>query len=54
MVSYRLAKRSIVDPKCAKEGKTGLQLHGGGNQGCLFRDFYIMPLNEKAVERIKK
>jgi hypothetical protein len=44
----------IVDPKCAKEGKTALQLHGGGNQGCLFRDYYIMPLNEKAVELIKK
>ncbi|MDR2763233.1 MAG: DUF1080 domain-containing protein [Planctomycetaceae bacterium] len=44
----------IVDPKCAKEGKTGLQLHGGGNQGCLFRDYYIMPLDDKAVELIKK
>ncbi|MDR0392008.1 MAG: DUF1080 domain-containing protein, partial [Planctomycetaceae bacterium] len=44
----------IVDPKCAKEGLTGLQLHGGGNQGCLFREYYIMPLNEKAVELIKK
>jgi hypothetical protein len=44
----------IDDPSCAKEGKTGLQLHGGGNQGCLFRDYYIMPLNENAVELIKK
>ncbi|MDR0335604.1 MAG: DUF1080 domain-containing protein [Planctomycetaceae bacterium] len=44
----------IDDPKCAKEGKTGLQLHGGGNQGCLFRDYYIMPLDEHAVELIKK
>ncbi|MDR0705600.1 MAG: DUF1080 domain-containing protein [Planctomycetaceae bacterium] len=44
----------INDPKCAKEGKTGLQLHGGGNQGCLFRDYYIMPLDENAVELIKK
>ncbi|MDR3199478.1 MAG: DUF1080 domain-containing protein [Planctomycetaceae bacterium] len=45
---------NVNDPKCAKEGKTGLQLHGGGNQGCLFRDYYIMPLDEKAVELIKK
>jgi hypothetical protein len=45
---------NINDPKCAKEGKTGLQLHGGGNQGCLFRDYYIMPLDENAVELIKK
>ncbi|MDR2706671.1 MAG: DUF1080 domain-containing protein [Planctomycetaceae bacterium] len=45
---------NINDPKCAKEGKTGLQLHGGGSQGCLFRDYYIMPLDENAVELIKK
>jgi hypothetical protein len=45
---------NINDPKCAKEGKTGLQLHGGGNQGCLFRDYYIMPLDENAVELMKK
>ncbi|MDR1964892.1 MAG: DUF1080 domain-containing protein [Planctomycetaceae bacterium] len=44
----------LIDPKCAKEGKTGLQLHGGGNQGCLFRDYYIMPLDDKAVELILK
>ncbi|MDR1480614.1 MAG: DUF1080 domain-containing protein [Planctomycetaceae bacterium] len=44
----------IVDPKCAKEGLTGLQLHGGGNQGCLFRDYYIMPLNDEAVKLIEK
>ncbi|MDR2116126.1 MAG: DUF1080 domain-containing protein [Planctomycetaceae bacterium] len=45
---------NINDPQCAKEGKTGLQLHGGGNQGCLFRNYYIMPLDENAVELIKK
>ncbi|MDR2757731.1 MAG: DUF1080 domain-containing protein [Planctomycetaceae bacterium] len=45
---------NINDPQCAKEGKTGLQLHGGGNQGCLFRDYYIMPLDENAVELIRK
>lgn len=44
----------IVDPDCAKEGKTGLQLHGGGNQGYLFREYHIMPLDAKAVERIAK
>ena len=44
----------IVDPKCLKEGKTGLQLHGGGNQGFLFRDYYIMPLDDAACELIKK
>ncbi|MDR1923695.1 MAG: DUF1080 domain-containing protein [Planctomycetaceae bacterium] len=44
----------IDDPKCAKEGKTGLQLHGGGNQGCFFRDYYIMPLDDKTVELIRQ
>ncbi|MDR0610132.1 MAG: DUF1080 domain-containing protein [Planctomycetaceae bacterium] len=45
---------NITDPQCAKEGKTGLQLHGGGSQGCLFRDYYIMPLDENTVELMKK
>jgi hypothetical protein len=45
---------NINDPQCAKEGKTGLQLHGGGNQGCLFRDYYIMPLDDNIVELMKK
>ncbi|MDR2439515.1 MAG: DUF1080 domain-containing protein [Planctomycetaceae bacterium] len=45
---------NINDPQCAKEGKTGLQLHGGGSQGCLFRDYYIMPLDENAVKLIRK
>ncbi|MDR3182957.1 MAG: DUF1080 domain-containing protein [Planctomycetaceae bacterium] len=45
---------NIDDPKCAKEGKVGLQLHGGGNQGCLFRDFYVMPLNDEAVKLIRE
>ncbi|MDR2346132.1 MAG: DUF1080 domain-containing protein [Planctomycetaceae bacterium] len=44
----------IVDSKCAKEGKTGLQLHGGGDQGCLFKEYYIMPLDKNAVELIEK
>ncbi|MDR2169090.1 MAG: DUF1080 domain-containing protein [Planctomycetaceae bacterium] len=44
----------VLDPKSPKEGKTGLQLHGGGSQGCLFREYYIMPLDDKAVELIKK
>lgn len=44
----------IDDPKCLKEGKTGLQLHGGGNQGYLFRDYYIMPLDDAAVALIKE
>ncbi len=43
----------IVDPQCAKEGKTGLQLHGGGNQGFYFRDYEIMPLDDDAVKRIE-
>jgi len=45
---------NIVDPKPTHglEGKVGLQLHGGGNQGCLFRDFYIMPLDKAAVDLI--
>lgn len=44
----------IMDPPCAKEGKTGLQLHGGGDQGFLFKEYWIMPLDEKAVELIQK
>ncbi|GHT21493.1 glycosyl hydrolase [Planctomycetales bacterium] len=45
----------IIDPKPAHgfSGKVGLQLHGGGNQGCLWRDFYVMPLNEAAVNSIR-
>jgi hypothetical protein len=41
-------------PKHGFEGKVGLQLHGGGNQGCLFRDFYVMPLDEAAVKLMKE
>lgn len=44
----------IIDPECAKEGKTGLQLHGGGDQGYLFREYWIMPLNEEAVKLISQ
>ncbi|MDR1382227.1 MAG: DUF1080 domain-containing protein [Planctomycetaceae bacterium] len=45
---------NLIDPKPThgSSGKVGLQLHGGGSQGCLFRDFYIMPLNEEAVKLI--
>lgn len=43
----------IDDPKCAKEGKTGLQLHGGGNQGYYFRDYWIMPLADDEETAIK-
>ncbi|MDR3109364.1 MAG: DUF1080 domain-containing protein [Planctomycetaceae bacterium] len=43
----------IIDPKCAKEGSTGLQLHGGGNQGCLFREYWIMPLDGADIGDIK-
>ena len=46
----------IIDPSPThgKEGKIGLQLHGGGNQGCLFNDFYIMPLSEEMVKLITR
>ena len=39
-----------VDPECAKEGKTGLQLHGGGDQGYYFKEYWIMPLDANAVQ----
>lgn len=42
----------IVDPECLKEGYTALQLHGGGDQAFLFRDYWIMPLDEAAVALI--
>ena len=47
---------NIIDPKPThgKEGKIGLQLHGGGNQGCLFNDFYIMPLSDEMVNFITR
>lgn len=43
---------NIMDPNPpnGKVGKVGLQLHGGGNQGCLFNDFYVMPLNDEIVK----
>ena len=46
----------IIDPEPThgKEGKIGLQLHGGGNQGCLFNDFYVMPLNDEMVKLITR
>jgi hypothetical protein len=47
---------NITDEKPSHgfEGYAGLQLHGGGNQGCLFNNFYIMPLNEEAVKLIER
>ncbi len=44
----------INDPECAKEGKTGLQLHGGGDQGYYFREYWIMPLDAEAVKLINE
>jgi hypothetical protein len=46
----------IIDPNPThgKQGKVGLQLHGGGNQGCLFNNFYIMPLSEEVVKLIQE
>ena len=44
----------IIDPKCSKEGVTGLQLHGGGDQGFYFREYWIMPLDENAVKLINE
>jgi hypothetical protein len=38
------------DPKCAKSGKTGLQLHGGGNQGYKFKRYEIKPIPKELVE----
>ena len=47
---------NIIDPepRHGKVGKIGLQLHGGGNQGCLFNDFYIMPLSDEMVSLITR
>ncbi|MCL2306545.1 MAG: DUF1080 domain-containing protein [Planctomycetaceae bacterium] len=44
----------VIDPKCAKEGKTGLQLHGGGDQGYYFQEYWIMPLDADAVKLINE
>ena len=44
----------IIDPQCAKEGKTGLQLHGGGGQGYYFLEYWIMPLDAEAVKLINE
>jgi len=44
----------VIDPQCAKEGKTGLQLHGGGNQGYYFLEYWIMPLDTEAVKLINE
>ncbi|MDR0869611.1 MAG: DUF1080 domain-containing protein [Planctomycetaceae bacterium] len=46
---------NIIDgtPSHGFEGFVGLQLHGGGNQGCLFDNFYVMPLDDEAVKLIE-
>ncbi|MCL2745089.1 MAG: DUF1080 domain-containing protein [Planctomycetaceae bacterium] len=47
---------NVIDetPTYGFEGFIGLQLHGGGSQGCLFNNFYVMPLNDEAVKLIEK
>ncbi|MGL4943073.1 MAG: 3-keto-disaccharide hydrolase [Thermoguttaceae bacterium] len=45
---------NIIDEPCAKNGKTGLQLHGGGSQGCSFKDYFIMPLSPEVVKLMER
>ncbi len=42
----------IIDPECMKNGKTGIQLHGGGGVTYRFRNYEIMPLSKEMVELI--
>ncbi len=56
LVTYLNGQKIVdtIDPECAKEGKTGLQLHGGGDQGYFFREYWIMPLDAEAVKLINE
>lgn len=44
----------MVDPDCLKQGKTGIQLHGGGGVTYWFKHYDIKPLSKEMVERITR
>jgi hypothetical protein len=43
-----------IDSDCLKDGKTALQLHGGGGQGYWFKNYEIMPLSKELVNLITR
>ena len=44
----------IVDPKCEKTGRLGLQLHGGCKNEMRFRDWEVMPVPDWMLEHIAR
>jgi len=44
----------VIDPGCLKNGKTGLQLHGGSDVEYWYKDYEIMPLDKEMVEWITR
>ena len=44
----------ILDPKCEKTGKLGLQLHGGCKNEMRFRDWEVMPVPDWMLEHIAR
>lgn len=44
----------LVDPKIEKEGKVGLQLHGGSNGSMWFKNFQVMPITKEQRALIER
>ena len=44
----------IVDPKCEKTGKLGLQMHGGTDCEMFFKNWDYMPITPEMVELINR
>lgn len=45
---------NILDEKVTKDGKLGIQLHGGSDMEYFYKDFDIMPISDEILEMIKK
>ncbi|MGL4595828.1 MAG: 3-keto-disaccharide hydrolase [Thermoguttaceae bacterium] len=44
----------LIDSECAKEGKTGLQLHGGQGMEYLFRNYEIKPIPKDLLPLLER
>ncbi len=44
----------IIDEKCEKTGKLGLQMHGGADCEMFFKDFEVIPITEDMMKLIER